>query len=62
MRKLIPLDEAMTDRLGGIGRTTLYKLIDDGALVRVNIGRRAFVTGESIDAYIDGLAAKAGRA
>ncbi len=52
---LIPLEAARKDRLGGISRSTLYALISEGELRRVNIGRRAFITGESIDNYLKGL-------
>ena len=41
--------------LGGISRTTLYELIERDELVRVNIGRRAFITRASLDAYVDRL-------
>ena len=54
-RLLVPLDEAM-HQLGDIGRTKLYELIDDGEIVRVNVGRRSFVLSESIAAYVDRLA------
>lgn len=50
-RHLIPIEDAQQE-LGGIGRTTLYRLIEQGHLVRANIGRRAFITGDSIAAYI----------
>ena len=53
-RHLYPDPEAM-ERLGGSGRTTLWRLIKDGHLARVNIGRRAFVTAESLDAYVASL-------
>lgn len=46
--------------LGGIGRTTLYERIDSGDLERVNIGRRGFITAESIDAYVASLRAAEG--
>jgi hypothetical protein len=36
-RLLVSYDDART-ALGGIGRTTLYELIDSGRLVKVNIG------------------------
>ncbi|WP_255206944.1 helix-turn-helix domain-containing protein [Mycolicibacterium sp. PAM1] len=51
MRHLVPIEDAQTE-LGGIGRTTLYRLIEEGHLVRARIGRRAFITGDSIAAYI----------
>jgi hypothetical protein len=43
--------------LGGIGLTMLYKLIDSGSIQRVKIGRRAFVTQASVDAFIASLTA-----
>jgi hypothetical protein len=51
---LVPVPEARA-MLGGIGHTTIYELFKSRALVRVNIGRRAFVTRESLDAYVDRL-------
>jgi excisionase family DNA binding protein len=45
--------------LGGIGRTTLYKLIDEGHLTQINIGRRSFITAESIQRYVANLTAAA---
>ena len=53
-RLLMPYDEAMA-ALGGIGRTTLYELFERQELIRVNIGRRGFVTTESLVAYVDRL-------
>jgi hypothetical protein len=53
-RLLIPYDDARI-ALGGIGRTTLYELIDSGQIVRVNIGRRGFITAKSLAAYVDSL-------
>lgn len=43
--------------LGGIGLTMLYKLIDSGSIQRVKIGRRAFITQASNDAFIASLTA-----
>lgn len=54
VRHLIPIEDAQQE-LGGIGRTTLYRLIEQGHLVRANIGRRAFITGESIANYINSI-------
>jgi predicted DNA-binding transcriptional regulator AlpA len=51
---LVPLPDVQPS-LGGIGRTTVYNLIVKGELVRVHIGGRAFVTSESIAAYVDRL-------
>jgi hypothetical protein len=53
-RLLVPYDEARHN-LGDIGRTTLYELIDKGELVRVNIGRRGFITTKSLAAYVGRL-------
>jgi hypothetical protein len=41
--------------LGGIGLTLLYKLIDTGSVRRVKIGRRAFITQASVDAFVASL-------
>lgn len=38
--------------LGQVSRQTVYNLIADGRLHRVNLGRRAFITGSSIDRLI----------
>lgn len=50
-RHLVPIEDAQNE-LGGIGRTTLYRLIEEGHLARARIGRRAFITGDSLAAYI----------
>jgi len=42
-------------QLGGVCRTTVYKLISTGELELVKIGRRSFVTGESLAAYVERL-------
>lgn len=54
---LVPLPDTGSKHLGGLGITTVYRLIAEGELVKVNIGRRAFVTRKSIEAYVDRLAA-----
>jgi excisionase family DNA binding protein len=41
--------------LGDISRTTVYELIKSGDLVKVNIGRRGFITRASLEAYVDRL-------
>lgn len=53
-RLLVPYMEAMA-ALGGIGRTKFYDLVDGGELTKVNIGRRGFITAESLAAYVDRL-------
>lgn len=39
-------------KLGNVSRTTVYRLIDQGELERVRIGTRAFITQESLEAYV----------
>jgi hypothetical protein len=53
---LLSLPQAQAS-LGGIGPTLLYKLIDTGSIQRVKIGRRAFVTQASVDAFVESLTA-----
>jgi hypothetical protein len=52
-RLLVPIPDTL--HALGIGRTKLYELFDGEQLIKVNIGRRAFVTMESITAYVDSL-------
>ena len=40
----------------GVGRTKVYELINQHELVQVSIGRRSFVTTESLRGYVDRLA------
>ena len=54
LRRLVSIPDARA-ALGGIGNTTIYDLIKRGELVKVKIGRRGFVTSESLDAYVDRL-------
>lgn len=56
IRRLVPIPEAR-QRLGGIANSTIYELVNRGELVKVNIGRRGFITAGSIDAYVDRLTA-----
>lgn len=53
-RVLVPYDE-VRHWLGGIGRSTLYSLIDSQKLTRVCIGRRGFITRDSLDGYVASL-------
>lgn len=48
---LVPMSE-VGNQLGGLSRSTVYQLIDSGRLRRVTIGRRAFVTGRSIEQFL----------
>lgn len=43
--------------LGGVGRSTVEKLVNQGELVRVKVGRRAMITSESLTAYLDRITA-----
>ncbi|WP_231645987.1 helix-turn-helix transcriptional regulator [Mycolicibacterium mengxianglii] len=56
---LMPIS-AVGPYLGGLGRTTVYKLVSEGELTKVKIGPRGYVTTESIAAYLDRLKAAAG--
>lgn len=51
--RLIPIREVNQTHLPGIGLTTVYQLVKDGQLHKVNVGRRSFITADSIDAYIE---------
>lgn len=42
--------------LGGIGNTSFFALINQGKLDRVKIGRRTFVTAESVKRVAQGAA------
>lgn len=52
---LLSIDE-LQNALGGLGRTSAYDLIKRGLIVKVNIGRRSFVTAKSVEEYVDRLA------
>ena len=52
---LVPVPAACA-ALGGVSRTTVYALVNQRQLVKVNIGRRGFITAESLAAYVDRLA------
>jgi predicted DNA-binding transcriptional regulator AlpA len=53
-KRLVPIPEAR-HVLGDIGNTTIYDLIKRKKLTKVNIGRRGFVTSESLNAFLDDL-------
>jgi excisionase family DNA binding protein len=44
-------------KLGNCSRSTLYRLIEQGKLVRVNIGSKALITGQSLGGYVEELMA-----
>ena len=54
IRRLVSLRDTQYT-LGGIGRTTVYDLVDKKELVKVNVGRRMFITADSIDGYLNRL-------
>lgn len=56
VRRLVAIPEAR-QILGGIGHSTIYELVARGEIVKVNIGRRGFITSESLAAYLDRLSA-----
>jgi excisionase family DNA binding protein len=41
----------------GLGRSTVYELIDAGALLRVKVGTRALVPADTLRAYVQRLVA-----
>ncbi|QFP94107.1 helix-turn-helix DNA-binding protein [Gordonia phage Jabberwocky] len=45
--------------LGRISRRQVYRLIQDGHLDRIHIGRRALITRASCDRYLASLTTKA---
>ena len=42
-------------KLGNCSRSTLYRLIEQGKLVRVRLGGKALITGKSLAEYVDEL-------
>ena len=57
---LVPVTRTCT-KLGGVSRTMVYDLVKRGELVKVNIGRRGFITAKSLQAYVDRLSAAASK-
>jgi len=51
---LVPIPDACAT-LGKVSRTTVYDLVNRDELVKVSIGRRSFITSESLLAYVDRL-------
>jgi hypothetical protein len=54
-KRLVSIPEARERWLGGLGHSATYELIKQGRLVKVNIGRRSFITTESLAKYVDSL-------
>lgn len=57
IRRLVAITDA-TAELGGVSRSTIYDLVNRGHLTKVNIGRRGFITAESLDGYVESLMAQ----
>lgn len=57
MELLIPVSYSIpgTSQVTGLPRTTVYRLIAEGALDARKAGRRTLITSESIRAYLAGL-------
>ena len=53
-RLLVPIVE-VCGQLGGVSRTTVYCLVNSNQLVKVNIGRRGFITADSLNTYVASL-------
>jgi hypothetical protein len=51
---LVPIPRVQA-ALGGVSRTTVYDLVNREELVKVNIGRRGFITAKSLAAYVERL-------
>jgi hypothetical protein len=51
---LVPIPDACS-KLGNVTRTTIYGLVNQGQLCKVNIGRRGFITAGSLAALVDRL-------
>jgi excisionase family DNA binding protein len=48
--------------IGDISRSKVYELVAAGELRRIRIGRRAFISGESITGFLSKLVAEGGAA
>jgi excisionase family DNA binding protein len=44
-------------KLGNCSRSTLYRLIEQNKLIRVRLGGKALITGESLAGFIEELRA-----
>lgn len=47
--------EKSCEYLGGISKVSLYNRVNAGEIQLIKIGRRSFITLESMDAYLDRL-------
>ncbi|MGN6199113.1 helix-turn-helix domain-containing protein [Humibacter sp.] len=55
-RLLHPIPE-VAQVLGGMSRSTIYELFDSGALKRVKVGTRVYVTHEELERFVASLSA-----
>jgi excisionase family DNA binding protein len=44
-------------KLTGLGRSTIYRLFDDGKLQRLKAGTRTLIRMDDLEAYIESLSA-----
>lgn len=56
IKALVPIPEAR-QILGDIGNSMIYELIKRREVTKVKIGRRGFITAESLESYINRLSA-----
>ena len=55
----VPMHSVCTE-LGEVSRTHIYELVNRGDLIKINTGRRSFITGASLADYVDRLTKAAG--
>ncbi|MFT4396906.1 helix-turn-helix domain-containing protein [Gordonia lacunae] len=51
-RRILSIEKSC-EYLGGISKVSLYNRVNEGELTLIKIGRRSFITLESLDAYLD---------
>ncbi len=42
-------------KLGNVSRSTIYRLIEQNKLIRVRLGGKALITGQSLAGYVEEL-------
>ncbi|AQU89393.1 AlpA family phage regulatory protein (plasmid) [Komagataeibacter nataicola] len=52
-RRLLKIQEVMQET--GLGRTSIWRLVKDGKLVKVKIGSNTRITAESYNAWLKNL-------
>ena len=55
MTEKLTVTIAQACELTGLGRSTIYRLFDDGSLPRLKAGKRTLIRVSDLEAYIDGL-------